>query len=198
MTNSTNVTGVILAGGLARRMNNQDKGLVIYKGQPLASYAIKAMAPLVTQTLLNANRNHEVYQQFGCPIIADHADQFDGPLAGILAAMAAAKTEILLVMPCDSPLMTTRHLQRLLVKLEETQSDVAVAFDGERLHPVFLAIKTTLQSSLQTYLDSGQRKIGIWLAQQNMFAVDFSDATEVFVNINTLSELAALEAQQEH
>ncbi|MCX7087283.1 MAG: molybdenum cofactor guanylyltransferase [Methylococcales bacterium] len=195
MTNPSTVTGVILAGGLAKRMHKQDKGLVNYKGQPLVSYAINAMTPLVTQLLLNANRNHDTYQRFGWPVIADQTDQFDGPLAGILTAMLAAQTDILLVMPCDSPLMSTAHLQRLLTMRETTGSDVAVAFDGERLHPVFLAIKTNLRSSLQAYLDGGQRKMALWLTQQKMVTVDFSSDTGVLMNINSLSDLLALEAQ---
>ncbi|NOT84582.1 MAG: molybdenum cofactor guanylyltransferase [Methylococcaceae bacterium] len=191
----TSVTGVILAGGLARRMHNQDKGLVNFNGQPLVSYAVKAMIPLAAHILINANRNHDAYQQFGWPVIADQTDQFDGPLAGILTAMSAAKTTILLVMPCDVPLITTAHLHRLLTVQEAKACDVAVAFDGERLHPVFLAIKTDLHDSLKAYLDSGQRRIAAWLAQQNMAIVDFSGDAEVFVNINTLPELVALESQ---
>jgi molybdopterin-guanine dinucleotide biosynthesis protein A len=196
MIQPTSVTGVILAGGLARRMHNQDKGLVNYKGQPLVSYAIKAMSPLVAHILISANRNHDVYQQWGCPVIADQSNTFDGPLAGILSAMSAALTELLLVMPCDSPLITRAHLQRLLEQRDVAGADVAVAFDGERLHPVFLALKRDLQADLQAYLDSGQRKMARWLTQQKMVTVDFSDEPDVFVNINSLPELAALEAQR--
>lgn len=192
---STGVSGVILAGGLARRMHNQDKGLVPFKGQALISYAIKAMTPLVTEVFINANRHHDVYQQFGLRVIADQTDQFDGPLAGILTAMLAAKHAVLLVIPCDSPLVTTVHLERLLTARSVEDSDVAVAFDGERLHPVFLAIKTDLSTHLQAYLDRGERKLERWLHQHQWVAVDFSDVAGVFVNLNTLEELAALEVQ---
>lgn len=193
--NSTPVIGVILAGGLARRMYHQDKGLVPFKGQALISYAIKAMTPLVTETLINANRHYDAYQQFGLRVIADQTDQFDGPLAGILTAMLAAKNAVLLVMPCDSPLITTVHLARLLTARAAEDSDIAVAFDGERLHPVFLAIKTHLSTHLQAYLDRGERKLECWLQQHQWVTVDFSDVTEVFVNLNTLEELKALEVQ---
>lgn len=187
------VTGVVLAGGLARRMNHQDKGLVSYKGQALVSYAIEAMSPLVTAILLNANRNQETYQQFGYPVIADQTNQFDGPLAGILTAMLAAKTALLLVMPCDSPLITTTHLKRLLAVREQADSDVAIAFDGERLHPVMVVLKTALKDSLLAYLDKGERKMETWLTQHAWVKVDFSDSKHVFANINTLPDLLALE-----
>ncbi|MCL7420918.1 MAG: molybdenum cofactor guanylyltransferase [Methylobacter sp.] len=194
MNSQTKVTGVILAGGLARRMNNQDKGLVNFKGRPMISYAIAALTPMVDQLIINANRNMEQYRQFGLPVVADQTDSFDGPLAGVLTAMIYADADILVVMPCDSPLVTTEHLEKLLSTRAEQNADVAVAFDGERLHPVFLAIKSTLKNSLEAYLASGQRKIDLWLERQNMVKADFSDSPEIFMNINTMNELTALEA----
>ena len=195
MNNQTKVAGVILAGGLARRMNNQDKGLIHYKGQAMISYAIAAMSPVVDQLIINANRNSELYQQFGWPVVADQTDSFDGPLAGVLTAMLQVDADVLLVMPCDSPLVSAGHLQKLLEARAARDADVAVAFDGERLHPVFLALKTILQGSLQAYLASGQRKIDRWLEQQNMVTADFSNTPEIFININTMTELSALEAE---
>jgi molybdopterin-guanine dinucleotide biosynthesis protein A len=142
--------------------------------------------------IINANRNIEQYRQFGWPVISDQTDSFDGPLAGVLTAMIHADADVLLVVPCDSPLIRSEHLQRLIVTLAETDADVAVAFDGTRLHPVFLAIKTDLKKSLQNYLDGGHRKMMDWLAQQNLVHVDFSNEPEIFRNINTLDELAGL------
>jgi molybdopterin-guanine dinucleotide biosynthesis protein A len=194
MNSQTKVTGVILAGGLARRMNKQDKGLVNFRGRPMVSYAITALAPVVGQIVINANRNSEQYRQFGWPVVADQTDSFDGPLAGVLAAMSHADADVLLVIPCDSPLIKAEHLQKLLTTRAENDADVAAAFDGERLHPVFLAIKTTLKTSLQDYLASGQRKMAFWLERQNMVKADFSNEPGIFSNVNTMTELSALEA----
>lgn len=193
MHHAVKVTGVILAGGLARRMENRDKGLVQFNGRPLISYAIQAMTPIVGQLLINANRNQAEYRQFGRPVIADQTDSFDGPLAGILTALSIAETELLLVMPCDSPLIKTRHLERMLHARATEDAEIAVAFDGERLHPVFLVLKTNLKDSLEAYLADGQRKLAVWLAQHHSLTVDFSDEPEVFTNINSLVELAAVE-----
>lgn len=197
MSNPTKVTGVILAGGLARRMNNQDKGLVLFHRRPMVSYAIDSIKPLVGQVIINANRNLDAYRQFGLPVVSDQNGNFEGPLAGILSAMTYTDAELLLVLPCDSPLITTDHLQRLLKAGLNPEIDVAVAFDGERLHPVFLAIKTALESSLKNYLGSGERKIDRWLMKHRMIQVDFSDDPEVFVNVNTLSELSELEGHSD-
>ncbi|MDO9269054.1 MAG: molybdenum cofactor guanylyltransferase MobA [Methylobacter sp.] len=193
MNSQTKVAGVILAGGRARRMNNQDKGLVKFKGRPMVSYAIAALAPVVDCVFINANRNIDLYRQFGWPVISDQTDSFDGPLAGILTAMIHADADVLVVIPCDSPLIKTEHLQKLLLTRAENNADVAIAFDGISLHPVFLAIKTSLQTSLQDYLADGQRKVAVWLAQQNWVQADFSDEPEIFSNINTMTELSVLE-----
>jgi len=193
MNSQTKVAGVILAGGRAQRMNNQDKGLVNFKGRPMVSYAIAALAPIVDCLLINANRNIEQYRQFGCRVISDRTDSFDGPLAGILTAMDHADADVLVVIPCDSPLIKTEHLQKLLLIRAETNADVAVAFDGVRLHPVFLAIKTALQASLQDYLSNGHRKVSVWLDRQNLIKVDFSNEPEIFCNVNTMEELSVLE-----
>ncbi|MCK9395786.1 MAG: molybdenum cofactor guanylyltransferase [Methylobacter sp.] len=194
MNSQTKVAGVILAGGRARRMNNQDKGLVSFKGRPMVSYAIAALAPAVDFVVINANRNIEQYRQFGWPVISDQTGSFDGPLAGVLAAMIHVDADVLVVVPCDSPLIKTEHLRKLLLALAENNADVAVAFDGARLHPVLFAIKAVLQTSLQDYLADGQRKVADWLARQNLVQVDFSDEPEIFSNINTMTELSALEA----
>lgn len=193
MNSQTKVAGVILAGGRARRMDNRDKGLVDFKGRPMVSYAIAALAPVVDSVFISANRNIDQYRQFGWPVISDQTDSFDGPLAGVLSAMMHADADVLLVMPCDSPLIKTEHLRKLLLIRAESNADVAVAFDGIRLHPVFLAIKTALQASLQEYLADGQRKVAVWLAQQNLVQVDFSDEPEIFKNINSMDELSMLE-----
>jgi len=195
MNNQTKVTGVILAGGLARRMNNQDKGLVNYKGRPMVSYAIAAVTAVADESIINANRNREQYQTFGLPVVADQTSSFDGPLAGILAAMIYTDADVLVVVPCDSPLIRAEHLQKLLATRAENDAEVAVAFDGERLHPVFLAIKTSLKTSLRDYLASGQRKADRWLEEQKMVKADFSNEPEIFININTLTELSDLEAK---
>lgn len=193
MNSRTKVAGVVLAGGRAMRMNNQDKGLVNFKGRPMLSYAIAALTPIVDSVFINANRNIDQYRQFGWPVISDQSDSFDGPLAGVLSAMMHADADVLVVIPCDSPFIKAEHLQKLLLARDENNADVAVAFDGIRLHPVFFAIKTTLQASLQDYLADGQRKVAGWLERQNLVTVDFSGDPKIFSNINTMTELSMLE-----
>jgi molybdopterin-guanine dinucleotide biosynthesis protein A len=172
---------------------DQDKGLIMFRGQPMVTYALTAMKGVADCVVINANRNLEWYQRFGVPLISDETLTFDGPLAGILSVMNACDTEVLIVMPCDSPLIQSRHLEKLRQALIGSNYDVAVAHDGERMHPVFLALNTHLLESLQFFLSEGQRKIDVWLRQHTVVEVDFSEDAKVFLNINTVQELANLE-----
>jgi molybdopterin-guanine dinucleotide biosynthesis protein A len=192
MNKQSGVSGVILAGGLARRMNNQDKGLVPFNKQAMITYAIQAIVPVVDELFINANRHIDQYQQFNYPVITDKRDDFAGPLAGVYAALNACHNNVLLVTPCDSPFMLTTALQTLIDERERNAADIAVAFDGERIHPVFMAISSALKDSLQDYLAQGERKIDRWFEQHNWIKVDFSANPEFFSNINTLAQLADL------
>src|SRR5581483_1360528 len=82
------VTGVVLAGGRGTRMGGADKGLVELHGRPLAAHALDRLRPQVDALLISANRNHDRYAALGAPVIADASSTFDGPLAGMLAALS--------------------------------------------------------------------------------------------------------------
>jgi molybdopterin-guanine dinucleotide biosynthesis protein A len=194
-TKKSTIAGVVLAGGRAMRMDNQDKGLIHFKNRPLIAYALEALSFVSQQTFINANRNLIDYEAFGHLVITDQTDSYDGPLAGILTTLIHADAELLLVMPCDTPYFKAEHLQRLLTIRAEHDADIAIAFDGEQLHPLFLALKTSLTENLRDYLASGQRKVGDWLKPLNSVYVDFSHEPSIFININSSDELAALEAQ---
>ena len=196
MNKQSGVSGVILAGGLARRMHKQDKGLVPFNNKAMITYAIQAITSVVDELFINANRNIEQYQQFNYPVISDANDDFAGPLSGVYAALNTCRHDVLLVIPCDSPFITAKGLRSLISERERCQADIAVAFDGERIHPVFMAIKSTLKKSLQDYLAQGERKIDRWFEQHQWIKVDLSSNPEFFANINTLEQLADLAAQE--
>jgi molybdenum cofactor guanylyltransferase len=192
--NQTKITGVVLAGGLARRMGGTDKGLIQLKGRPLISYAIDAILSVTDRALINANRNHEAYRALGYPVVSDRTSTFDGPLAGILSAMQTVETPYILTLPCDCPLFEGEHLQRMVDTMDAEKMDCCTAFDGRRLHPVFLLLDCRLSASLDAYLSTGQRKIDTWLNQHRLGLVDYSDQPEIFRNVNTQEDLAVVES----
>jgi len=111
------ITGVVLAGGLSRRMDTHgagtDKGLLVLGHQPMVRQVIDRLAPQVGHLLLNANRNLPDWQAFGLPVVADRIEGFAGPLAGLHAAMSCSTTPWIVTVPCDSPFLPTDLVQRL-------------------------------------------------------------------------------------
>lgn len=189
MTSQTKVTGVILAGGQARRMNYQDKGLQLFRGQSLISYSFNALRPIVDDLLINANRNLNIYEKFGVSVVSDLTQDFSGALAGILAAMTYSKSDLLLIIPCDAPFITTAQLQHLLLEHQKSDAEISVACEGEQIHSVFLVVKTDLKTSLENYLANGEHKVRKWFEQYNTNYVDFGENASGFENINTIAEL---------
>ncbi len=177
------ITAVILAGGQAKRMNHQDKGLVLFKGKPLISYVLAAIQKELPRVLISANRNLKAYQAFG-EVIVDSLPKFQGPLAGVFAALEIITTKYLLVLPCDSPFVEACLVDRLLKCMQQSNTDICVATDGKKTHPTFALINTNLKDNLDNFLAQGHRKMIVWVENNNAQKVDFSDYKKLFVNLN--------------
>ena len=189
------VTAVILAGGMGKRMGGQDKGQVSLNGQPLIEYVIEAIHPQVANILINANRNLDIYARYGYPVLSDQLADYQGPLAGFATGMRAANTSHIVTVPCDGPLLSHDLVKRLLDALQRDKADLAVAYDGLRLQPVYALIPVQLLSSLENFLASGQRKIDRWYAEHKMALADFTDNPQTFFNINTPEDRHRLEQE---
>jgi molybdenum cofactor guanylyltransferase len=189
------VTGVILAGGLARRMGGLDKGLVELAGRPMIEHVLDALGPQVGSLLINANRNLERYSAYGHPVINDTLQGYMGPLAGVLSAMHRLASGFLVTVPCDAPLLAPDLVSRLYEACVAQGADVAVATDGRRQQPVFLLLRAGTAPALESYLAGGGRKIDTWFAQLRLAEADFSDAPDTFVNVNDPDERQCLEAR---
>ena len=193
-TESTHaVNGLILAGGLARRMGGQDKGLLQLQGSSLTARCVLALSPHVSQIYISANRNITEYEKFGLPVLQDDNKDFDGPLAGIQCALKASADKPVLVVPCDAPLLEDllAHdlLESLLNTLKENDCVAAIPHDGTRLQPLFGLYAPNALSSLNDYLASGQRKVETWVNTLTHVVVDFSSHADEFMNINTENDL---------
>lgn len=190
------ITGVVLAGGRARRMGGEDKGLVELAGRRMVEYVVDALRPQVSALLVNANRNAERYAELtGLEVVADIVGDFAGPLAGMASAMNAARTPLVLSAPCDSPLVAPDLAARMHAALVSAAAEIAVARDAERMQPVFALLSRELLADLRAALESGERKIDRWYATRRVVEVDFSDHADMFLNINTPGERDALAAR---
>jgi len=193
------VGAVVLAGGLARRMEGQDKGLIKLAGIPMVQYALNTVSAVVDQCVVNANRNAALYEALakpvGATVIPDNLDGHLGPLAGLSAAIEALDTDYVFMCPCDSPFLQTDLITALLEGCLCEDADIAVPNDGERLQPVFCVVNRRVKSSLDVFLASGQRKIDRWFAEHSVFELQASAFRESFRNINTEQERCAAEQE---
>jgi molybdopterin-guanine dinucleotide biosynthesis protein A len=184
------VTGVVLAGGLGRRMGGVDKGLVELDGRPMVAHVIERLAPQVGEILINANRNVERYAALGYRVVPDAIEGYAGPLAGLERGLHEAKGGLVVTVPCDSPFMPLDLVGRLDAALHREAADLAVARTGSQPHPVFCLCRRTLHGHLNDFLARGGRKIDAWYASLRVVEVAFDDQPEAFSNINTREELA--------
>jgi len=188
------VSGLILAGGQARRMNGQDKGLILLAGTSLIEHCINALSPQVSQLFISANHNIAQYQKFTFPVLQDAVQNHSGPLAGLQRALAASPDMPVLVVPCDAPLLPQQLADRLLRTYRENNYFAVIPHDGTRLQPLFTLFSPSSLESLNQYLATGQRKVETWVTSLPHSVVDFSDQSAHFININTEDDLRRAES----
>jgi molybdopterin-guanine dinucleotide biosynthesis protein A len=182
------VSGVILAGGLGRRMGGVDKGLKELRGKAMVQWVLERLAPQVDDIVINANQNLERYRAFGHRVVPDEIGGFAGPLAGLHAGLKAAQRALVVTVPCDSPFLPADLVFRLKNALGK--NDLAVAKTGAQPHPVFALVRRECRENLEAFLARGGRKIDAWYAALNVVEVSFDDEADAFRNLNTLEELA--------
>jgi len=192
MPDKDSITGLILAGGRGSRMGSVDKGLQEFHGTPMVMHVQRRLAPQVGRLIINANRNLAQYAEFGVPVYSDEITGFAGPLAGLQAGLRHCKTPYLVTAPCDTPFLPDNLVLRLAEGLASQHADLAIATTGEgesyQPHPVFCLLHASLLGHLETFLQSGQRKIDAWYSTLKVANVHF-DNEAAFRNINTREEL---------
>jgi molybdenum cofactor guanylyltransferase len=183
------ITGVVLAGGLGRRMGGVDKGLKLLRGKPMVQWAIESFAPQVDEVLINANQNLDAYGAFGYRVIPDAIGGYAGPLAGLHRGLTEAAHDLVATVPCDSPFLPADLVSRLHAAMQANDVELTVARTGDQPHPVFCLCRRTVLPGLTAFLESGGRKIDAWYSALKVVEVAFDDEPEAFSNINTESEL---------
>jgi len=186
-----NLGVLILAGGKGTRMKGADKGLIKVHGKYIIEHLIKMSSKYSSDVFVNANRNIDIYRKLKCNVIKDVLNDYQGPLAGIYSGLLQIKTDYIITLPCDGPLISDEYFTRML---ESTLTDkIKCAYCNDRLQPVYALIPKKLAASLKEFLDSGERKIDKWYKQCGLEVVDFSDKPEIFINVNSEEELLQYE-----
>ena len=190
------IFGLILAGGLSRRMGGGDKSLTRLGGRTLLERVAARLAPQVGALALNANGDPA---RFGIalPVIPDSMPDHPGPLAGVLAGLDHIAAhhpamEWLLTAPADCPFLPADLATRLLAA--RGAAPVVMAASGERHHPVVALWHAGLRAELRRALEDGERRVGFWAAQQGAATVEWPAAPfDPFANVNTPDDLAGAE-----
>lgn len=189
--------GLILAGGLGRRLGGLDKALVPVGGRTVLERVIARLAPQVGVLALNANGDPA---RFGgvLPVMPDPLPDRPGPLAGVLAGLdalagGAASTEWLLTVPADCPFLPVDLVSRL--HEARARQPIACASSAGRHHPVVALWHVSLRDPLRAALERGERRVGAWAGEQGVTRAEWpATPFDPFLNINTAEDLAAAEA----
>jgi len=210
MNSDKNIAGVVLAGGLARRMGGGDKTLLDLGGKPILAHVLARLWPQVSQVILNANGDIDRFSEFDLPVVTDSISDFAGPLAGVLAGMDwAAKNGFsrIVTVAGDTPFFPEQLVMALGLGMESEQTPLAMAVSAHQTrgldrHPTFGIWDVGLRENLRAALDGGVRKVVQWTMPTgcaNVFFDGFAD--DPFFNINTPDDLARAKeilAQREH
>ncbi|MCW8826301.1 MAG: molybdenum cofactor guanylyltransferase [Gammaproteobacteria bacterium] len=178
----------IIAGGQSRRMGGGDKGIKPLQEKMMISHVVDRIAPQSSSIVINANSAPEEYRSLNYPLIEDSIAGHLGPLAGVLSVLESFEDELVMILPCDTPLIPIDLIERMQARLVQSDSDLCTIEADGSLHPIFMLLKRKLAPSIREFLEAGERRVGFWLKQQNYCVADFSDQAEAFSNINTPEE----------
>lgn len=191
--------GVLLAGGLARRMGGGDKGLRDLGGRPILDRILERVRPQVGPLVLNANGDPKRFAPYGLPVVADPVDGSAGPLAGVLAGLEwaaehAPGCRFVASFACDAPFLPIDLVDRL-GEAVAAGADIACAASDGRSHPVFGLWPVTLRADLRRALvEEGIRKVDVWTARYRIAEVEFpTRPVDPFFNANRPEDLAEAE-----
>jgi molybdopterin-guanine dinucleotide biosynthesis protein A len=193
--------GLVLAGGLARRMGGGDKARISIGGKTILERVLACLKPQCTRLIINANGDPARFADTGLPVVADSVPDFAGPLAGILAGLdwAAANApncEWLLSAPGDCPFLPKELAARLHETRAATGLPLACARSGDWRHPVVALWPVKLREDMRhALIDDGLRKIEIWTARHGVAIADWpATPIDPFFNVNTPEDAARAEA----
>jgi len=194
------IAGVLLAGGLSRRMGGGDKSLKVLAGETILRRVIARAKPQVEALVLNANGDPARFKDYGLPVVADSVPDFAGPLAGVLAGLDWAAKEVpgathVASFATDAPFLPADLVARFRDAVKDSKHDLACAASGGRTHPVFGLWPIALRDDLHRALtDEGIHKVDRWTARYRLAVVEFPAApTDPFFNANAPEDLKEAE-----
>jgi molybdopterin-guanine dinucleotide biosynthesis protein A len=192
--------GVVLAGGLARRMGGGDKARVRVGGATILDRVLGRLRPQCGGVILNANSDAARFADTGLTIVADSVPDYAGPLAGVLAGLDwaaghAPKIDWIVSVPSDCPFLPRDLVARLHHARVEAGAILACARSGERRHPAVALWPVASRDDLRRALTSeGVRKVDEWAARYTRGVAQWpATPLDPFFNVNTPEQAAEAE-----
>jgi molybdenum cofactor guanylyltransferase len=197
---TTRILGLVLAGGLARRMGGGDKARIRIADRTILERVLATFKPQCARVILNANGDPARFADTGLPVVADSVPDFPGPLAGILAGLdwaAAHAPDIgdMVSVPGDCPFLPDDLVERLEAARHAAGTPLACARSGEWRHPTVALWRVALRDDLRkAVVGEGLRKIESWTARHGVAIADWADTpVDPFFNVNTPEDVAQAE-----
>jgi len=192
--------GLVLAGGLARRMGGGDKARLRIGGATILERALSRLKPQCSRVIINANGDPARFSDTGLSVVADNVPGFAGPLAGILAGLDWAGANVpdcawLVSAPGDCPFLPNDLVAKLHAARVAENAPLASARSGRQIHPVVGLWPLSLRQDLRRALvDEDLRKIDLWTARHGVAIADWPDQPiDPFFNVNTPEDAARAE-----
>ena len=200
------VVGLVLAGGLSRRMGGGDKCLLPLGDRTVLAHVLERVRPQVARAILNANGDPARFAAYGLPVVPDIVDGFAGPLAGVLtgldwAARNAPQARWVASFAADTPFLPSDLVRRMLDSVAGGKADMACAASGGRAHPVFGLWPVRLLDDLRdAVVVRGIRKVDAWTANYRLARVEcaIEGGIDPFFNANTPADMARAEDMLNH
>ena len=196
-----NIPGIILAGGLSRRMGGGDKGLLMLGKTTIIERVIDKISPQVGSLAININGDSSRFPDYKLPIIPDSIKGYLGPLSGILAGMEWAfknGNRYIATVAADTPFLPDDLIKRLHAMVKSKNLNIGIAAsrflrrDDVFIHPTFGIWEVALKDDLRDALANDTRKIMFWAKKFKLdyYYFDTSDKlSDPFFNINTPDDL---------
>ena len=176
---------LLLAGGQGQRMGGRDKGLIEWRGEPLIKHLQRLTRPLTDDLIISCNRNRERYEPLADQLVQDDESDFPGPYAGIRAGLAVARHDLLLVLPCDTPLLDLALLQGLRATAAAHPGKPVMIRQGQQWEPLLCCIPVGHASVFEQHWEQGQRSPRRTMAELGAVAFQCAPDDPRLANLNT-------------
>ncbi|MBF8756761.1 molybdenum cofactor guanylyltransferase MobA [Pseudomonas guariconensis] len=175
---------LILAGGRGQRMGGRDKGLVPWHGEPLVAHVQRVVRPLSDDVVISCNRNHEAYRAYADQLVSDAEADFPGPLAGVIAGLAAARHDWMVVLACDAPRLDQALVLDLL-RLAVEHDSPAMVRQGGYWQPMFSVLPRRVLPLLEQAWRTGERSLQKALLRASVQGLECTETDSRLSNFNS-------------